>query len=134
MIKYRLICDAGHEFDGWFASSSGFDAQRDDGLLACPDCGSHSVNRAVMAPAVPKKANSASPQKLRRMMQKLTDHVEQNFDYVGDGFAEEARKIHYGETAEREIYGETTPQEAHDLLQEGVPVAPLPGVSRQNKN
>ena len=137
MIKYRLLCDKDHEFDGWFADSAAFDAQKKDGLLACALCGSKKVSKAIMAPAVPKKANQQADEaqkKIRHMMQKVSTHVEENFDYVGTDFAEEARKIHYGESQTRDIYGETSLDDAKDLLEEGVPVAPLPGLAPKAKN
>ena len=136
MVKYRLICDKSHEFDGWFADSAAFDGQKQDGLLACAVCGSHEVSKAIMAPAVPKKTNQQKDeaQKLRHMMQKVSAHVEENFDYVGTDFAEEARKIHYGETETRDIYGETSLEDAKGLVEEGVPVAPLPGLPPKEKN
>lgn len=138
MIKYRLICAKEHEFDGWFSDMAAYDRQHAEGLLVCPQCNSKKVAKAIMAPAVPKKGNQAdAPHEaahMREMMEKLSSHVEENFDYVGGGFAEEARKIHYGEAAERDIYGETSLEEARDLLEEGVPVAPLPGPSQKQKN
>lgn len=136
MIKYRLICDKEHEFDGWFADSAAFDGQKQDGLLACAVCGSYAVSKAIMAPAVPKKANQQKDeaQKIRHMMQKVSSYAEENFDYVGADFAEEARKIHYGESETRDIYGETSLEEAKDLFEEGVPVAPLPGTPPKAKN
>ena len=136
MIKYRLICDQEHEFDGWFADSAAFEAQKKDGLLACAVCGSQNIGKAIMAPAVPKKANQQNDeaQNIRHMMQKVSAHVEENFDYVGADFAEEARKIHYGEREARDIYGETSLNDAKDLLEEGVPVAPLPGLPPKAKN
>lgn len=136
MIKYRLLCDQEHEFDGWFADSAAFDAQQQQGLLACALCGSKKISKAIMAPAVPKKGNQQKDeaQKIRHMMQKVSSHVEENFDYVGADFAEEARKIHYGERAARDIYGETSLDDAKDLLEEGVPVAPLPGLPPKEKN
>lgn len=135
MIKYRLLCANEHEFDGWFANMAAYDRQKAEGLLVCPHCDSKGVSKAVMAPAVPKKSNQQVAEKHRRhMLQKMTAHVEDNFDYVGGDFAEEARKIHYGETEQRDIYGEASVQEAKDLLDEGVPVAPLPGVNEKQKN
>jgi hypothetical protein len=136
MIKYRLICDKEHEFDGWFADSAAFDTQKTDGLLACALCGSTKVSKAIMAPAVPKKTNQQKDEahQIRHMMQKVSTHVEENFDYVGTDFAEEARKIHYGEREARDIYGETSLDDAKELLEEGVPVAPLPGLSPKEKN
>ena len=136
MIKYRLICDREHEFDGWFADGAAFDAQKKDGLLVCAVCGSEKVSKAIMAPAVPKKANQQTDEarQIRHMMQKVNTHVEENFDYVGADFAEEARKIHYGEREARDIYGETSLDDAKELLEEGVPVAPLPCLPSKEKN
>lgn len=136
MIKYRLICDQEHEFDGWFAGSAAFEAQKKDGLLACAVCGSQNIGKAIMAPAVPRKGNRQADeaQKIRHMMQKVSTHVEENFDYVGADFAEEARKIHYGEREARDIYGETSLDDAKELLEEGVAVAPLPGLPPKAKN
>lgn len=134
MIKYNLICNQDHEFEAWFASSAAFEKQRDNGLIACTQCNSHKVDRAIMAPAIPKKANADKAHKVRHMMQKLGQHVEENFDYVGDDFAEQARQMHYGEAKSRDIYGEATVEEASDLLEEGVPVMPLPGVDKHKKN
>ena len=136
MIKYRLICDQEHEFDGWFAGSAAFEAQKKDGLLASAVCGSQNIGKAIMAPAVPRKGNRQADeaQKIRHMMQKVSTHVEENFDYVGADFAEEARKIHYGEREARDIYGETSLDDAKELLEEGVAVAPLPGLPPKAKN
>lgn len=136
MIKYRLICDQEHEFDGWFADSAAFETQKKDGLLTCAVCGSQNIGKAIMAPAVPRKGNRQADeaQKIRHMMQKVSAHVEENFDYVGADFAEEARKIHYGERDARDIYGETSLDDAKELLEEGVPVAPLPGLPPKAKN
>lgn len=142
MIRYSLICDGEHEFDGWFASSDGFDAQLAAGEVLCPHCGSPNVSKALMAPNIARgKALSAdaSPQavfaeKLSMMMLALKKHVEENCDYVGDAFAEEARRIHYGEAEHRDIYGEATLDEARELIEEGVEVAPLPVMPRRSAN
>ncbi|MGC6534468.1 MAG: DUF1178 family protein [Parvibaculales bacterium] len=145
MIKYRLQCDKGHEFDGWFANSGAYEAQLHAGRLSCVRCDSSNISKAIMAPAIAKtgsrkttigKADTTAGDgpDIHAMMQKLTQHVEANFEDVGDNFAEEARKIHYGETDERDIYGQTTADEARDLLEEGVPVAPLPGLTEKQKN
>jgi hypothetical protein len=142
MIRYSLICDREHEFDGWFASSDGFDAQLAAGEVLCPHCGSPNVSKALMAPNIARgKALSAdaSPQavfaeKLSMMMLALKKHVEENCDYVGDAFAEEARRIHYGEAEHRDIYGEATLDEARELIEEGVEVAPLPVMPRRSAN
>jgi len=131
VIVYSLSCAKGHEFEGWFRDSAAFDAQSKDGKLICPSCNSRKVAKAMMAPSVSgtKKKSEPSANELRKMHQFMTGlrkHVEENADYVGKDFPEEARKIHYGETENREIYGEATLQEAKDLIEEGVDVAPLP--------
>ena len=134
MIRYALACDHDHEFEGWFGSSADYDDQHARGLLECPMCASKGVRKAVMAPAVSgTKAQGAMPAvdpKLREMMmlqaQAVRDHVEENFDYVGDAFAREARDIHEGKSEERGIYGEASGAEVKKLMDDGVPVAPLP--------
>ena len=142
MIHYALVCTKGHEFDGWFSSSAGFEEQVAVGDVRCPVCNSKKVRRALMAPAIarggaPKATNDAQAEAMERVSQIMTAlrrHVEENFDYVGDDFAEEARRIHYGETEHRDIYGETTPDEARALIEEGVEVAPLPVVPSRQAN
>lgn len=134
MIKYQLRCAADHEFEGWFRDSADFDVQAGDGLVECPVCGSATVRKAVMAPAIARRADVRSDAIRRDIMQAMTrarDYVEKNFDYVGEKFPEEARKIHYGETEERGIYGEATGKEVKDLVEEGVPVAPMPGAAKK---
>ncbi|PCJ69625.1 MAG: hypothetical protein COA62_08870 [Rhodobiaceae bacterium] len=133
MIKYRLICSQDHEFDGWFAGSKAFDAQVADSEIACPLCANTDIRKALMAPSVVTSKRSKkhvtpseTVEQVQMFMSKVRAHVESNFDYVGDQFADEARRIHYGEADEREIYGEATLDEAQDLVEEGVSVAPLP--------
>jgi hypothetical protein len=152
MIHYQLRCNAEHEFDGWFADSASFDKQAARGLLVCPICGSASVERALMAPAVPKKghpprktrkpaepqapavpvavAGDRLPDQVRAMLQRLRAEVEQNCDYVGPAFADEARRMHKGESDRHGIYGETTADEAAALEDEGISVAKIPWVPR----
>ena len=127
MIAYALRCHKGHEFDGWFRDSAAFDKQSRAGHLSCPSCNSMRIDKAIMAPAVSgtKKRAEAAAQ-MRQFATGLRKYVQENADYVGPKFAEEARKIHYGETAERHIYGEASPEEARELIEEGVDVAPLP--------
>jgi len=142
MIRYALRCEKDHEFDGWFPSSDGFDAQVAAGDVLCPHCGSPNVCKALMAPSIGKSAANgaaaAAPadmaRKMGMMMLALKKHVEENCDYVGDKFVEEARRIHYGETDRRDIYGEATPDEARELIEEGVEVAPLPVVPPRQAN
>ncbi len=145
MIRYALVCEHDHEFDGWFASSGTFDAQVAAHDVLCPHCGSGDVRKALMAPSLGKGTgkglkipDTSTPadmaQKMGMMMLALKKHVEENCDYVGDKFAEEARRIHYGETDHRDIYGEATLDEARDLIEEGVEVAPLPVVPPRQAN
>ena len=130
MIVYNLRCKNSHEFEGWFKDSAAFEAQAKGGKLACPVCDTRKIEKAIMAPAVSsakKSSISASEsKKMRQFMTGLRKYVQDNADYVGPKFAEEARKIHYGEVEDRHIYGEATLEEAKELVEEGVDVAPLP--------
>jgi hypothetical protein len=133
MIRYALVCDQDHEFEGWFGSSSDFDDQQQRGLTACPVCASTGVRKQIMAPAVAgTKAKGApdapAPMKAMMMeaMSRVRQHVEDHFDYVGDSFAREARAIHEGRSEDRGIYGEATPKEVKALVEDGVNVAALP--------
>lgn len=132
MIKYALHCGAGHAFEGWFGSSAEFDDQAARGLVECPFCGNAEVSKQIMAPAVAgtRKADPEHAAKVREMMmeaaQQVRTHVEENFDYMGDAFASEARAIHEGRSEARGIYGEATPKEIQALEKDGVNVAPLP--------
>lgn len=131
MIRYDLICEQGHDFEGWFPNSAGFDQQRSENLLACPECGSSDVRKSLMAPAIgggPKKESkrAAALSKMRAKMVELRSHVENNFDYVGDEFPEEARKIHFGEVDSRAIYGEASLTDIKSLVDDGVDILPLP--------
>ena len=135
MIRYALACDHDHEFEGWFGSSADYDDQLAKGQLACPVCASRAVRKQIMAPAVAgtKKRGDVAVegQPTRAMMMeamgRVRAHVEETFDYMGDRFADEARAIHEGRSEERGIYGEATPKEVRALVEDGVPVAPLPG-------
>jgi hypothetical protein len=134
MIKYALACDHAHEFEGWFGSSSDYDDQAARGLVECPFCGSTGVRKQIMAPAVAgTKAQRSAPEPDARMremmmtaMSEVRREVEENFDYVGDRFAREARDIHEGKSEERGIYGEASPKEVKALLEDGVRIAALP--------
>ena len=141
MIRYALLCEHDHDFEGWFGVSSDYDEQQARGLLECPVCGSKAVSKAIMAPAVSgTKAQAGAPEpppEAREMMmqaaQAVRRHVEANFDYVGDTFASEARAIHEGKSEERGIYGEASGAEVKKLVEDGVPVAPLPPGPRQKR-
>jgi hypothetical protein len=137
MIRYALACDQAHEFEGWFARSADFDAQAAGGLVECPFCGSCSVRKQIMAPAVAGTrkrgegaiaagARDGRRQVMMEAMAHVRRHVEDNFDYVGDTFAREARAIHEGRSEDRGIYGEATAAEVKGLVEDGVPVAALP--------
>ena len=130
VIVYSLQCSGGHDFEGWFRDSGAFDEQDAQGKLVCPVCETHAISKAPMAPALSGAGTARSaPEEMRKMRQFVTGlrrFVEQNAEYVGPRFPEEARKIHYGETEERHIYGEATLQDVKELVEEGVEIAPLP--------
>jgi hypothetical protein len=147
MIHYQLCCAEGHEFDGWFSGSAGFEVQAAQNLIACPSCGDTNVNRALMAPSLARKGRDVTiippeppapeqklavqlPEPVRTALQKLRTEIERNCDYVGENFATEARKIHYGEAAPRGIYGESTPEEVEALADDGIEIAQIPWVPR----
>jgi len=142
MIRYALACDHDHPFEAWFSSSSDYDDQAARGLVECPFCGSRAVAKQIMAPAVAGTKKSAplsdsAPDMAAKMQSMMMEaarevraHVEQNFDYVGDSFAREARDIHEGRSEKREIYGEASPAEVKKLHDDGVPCAPLPPAPR----
>lgn len=134
MIRFSLICDATHEFEAWFRSSDDYETQAKSGLVSCPVCHSQKVSKALMAPAVTTGrkrekmalAADAEQKRIAAAMIELARKMRENADYVGDKFAEEARKIHFGETEQRGIYGEATLEEVNALVDEGVDLLPLP--------
>ena len=133
MIVFDLNCGQGHRFEAWFGSSDYYESQRGRGLIECPLCGDAGVAKAVMAPAVPAKSNrrdgravaaNPDPEMLGKLLA-LQREMEATSEYVGDRFAAEARALHdAGES--RSIHGEATPAEARALLEDGVPLLPLP--------
>ncbi|BBF91331.1 DUF1178 family protein [Blastochloris tepida] len=148
MIRYALRCEGGHAFESWFPSFEAYEQQRQRGLVACPLCGSAKVEKQLMAPsvvragragpaipaAVPEAAPPAQPvalmspqdQELRAKLQALRTHLTENSDYVGPGFADEARRMHAGESVHRSIWGEATAEDARALAEDGIEVVPLP--------
>lgn len=128
MIRYALICENGDEFEAWFGSIADYDRQAEKGQIGCPVCGDARVSKAPMAPAIARgKDSEPSPRAVAMAMaHKLREHVRDNFDYVGDRFPEEARKMHDGAIEDRPIWGEATPEQAKAMADEGLPVAPLP--------
>ncbi len=155
MIHYNLHCAGQHSFDGWFKDSAAFEVQAGAGLITCPECGGSNVTRALMAPAIPRKgskrprdtvevvpptppqpppspetAATGLPDQMRAVLQRIRAEVERSSDYVGPAFADEARRIHRGESDKRNIYGESTPEQAEALADEGIAVSQIPWVPR----
>ena len=134
MIRFSLTCEHEHEFEAWFRSNDDFDTQRKRGFVECPSCGSREVGKALMAPAVSTGrkqetmalAMGEEQRKALAQLKELSRKIRENADYVGDKFAEEARKIHFGEADPRGIYGEATPDEARSLAEDGVEFMPVP--------
>lgn len=132
MIRYALHCKAcGEDFEAWFASSGAYDTQKETRQVRCTACNSSRVEKQIMAPSVKSEKRKADalpdPEKMfAAFAEKARQHVAENFDYVGDNFAEEARSMFYGEQDERPIWGETTAEEREALKEEGVPASPLP--------
>lgn len=137
MIRFSLSCIEGHRFEAWFAGSQAFEAQKEAGAVACPICGAVEVDKALMAPAVATgrrkdsvrlAANVAAEGEAVKMLRKIRKHLTENADYVGERFAEEARRIHYDEVERRGIYGEATSEEVRSLAEEGIEFHPLPAL------
>jgi hypothetical protein len=155
MILYTLVCDNKHSFESWFANSAAYDIQVARGLVSCPVCNSSKVEKAIMAPSLGRSGKRTatppaaaepdtapaevpaeikapvammSPQEreFRTKLKELRNHLTKNADYVGGQFPEEARKMHYGETEHRSIYGEASPDDAKALHEEGIEFHPLP--------
>ena len=147
MIQYALKCENGHSFDSWFQSAAAFEKLQKSNMVTCAICGSTSVQKAIMAPRVntsdapdtpvekpQEKPLSAPADPAQQALKELRKHIETNADYVGDNFATEARAIHDGSAPERSIYGAAKPDEAKQLIEEGIPVAPLPFMTGRKTN
>lgn len=162
MIRYRLQCKKNHEFEAWFNSSKAYDSQARRGLVECPECGSTKVSKALMAPGVATRGRDGAPpvegapsnavvetpaqapalqpttahhemqRQFLEMMRHVRKEVESKAEYVGPRFAEEARKIHHKDSEARGIWGEATPKEAHDLIEDGIDCLPLPRLPEDN--
>ncbi|MFW2542476.1 DUF1178 family protein [Primorskyibacter sp. 2E107] len=142
MIQYSLKCAEGHQFDSWFQSASAFDKLQAAGHVACAICGASDVEKALMAPRVssaPK--DDSAPNTLSRpatpaeqAIARMRDHVEKNATYVGGNFAKEARDMHLGDAPERPIWGEANVQQAKALIEDGIPIAPLPFTPTRKSN
>jgi hypothetical protein len=152
LIRYSLICDRQHDFDGWFRSSTDFDDQAARRLLACPVCGSAAVSKGLMAPAVRTADKTADDvptragvpmdapgseiallgdkeQQLRAMLREVREAVTRNARDVGPRFAEVARQMHDGEVEHSSIYGRASPDEVRALAEDGIAFQPLPGLA-----
>ena len=139
MIRYTLKCSDDHEFDSWFQSADAFDRLRGAGHVSCAVCGTSEVEKVLMAPAVRPARKAAAPltapaTPVEEALAKMRRAIEENSDYVGMNFAAEARAIHEGKAPERSIYGEARADEAKKLIEDGVPVAPLPFLPRTKAN
>ena len=139
-MHYSLVCENDHKFDAWFRSAEAFDEQSSRGIVTCPICNSPKVGKGLMAPSLARaKSDKVSvsighPQQnqLREALRALRNKVTAEADYVGDRFADEARKIHFGEVDPRGIYGEATREEVASLVEEGVDFMPLPSMPEEH--
>jgi hypothetical protein len=143
MIRYSLTCGQGHGFDSWFRSAEAYDGLHAAGQVSCPVCGDAQVEKTLMAPAVRPARKAAVAEKpdlkapasdVEKALAELRRQVEENSDYVGMNFVAEARAMHEGTAPERSIYGEARPDEAKKLLEDGIPVAPLPFLPGRKTN
>jgi len=148
MIRYALTCAEGHEFESWFQSAAAFDSLAEKGMVSCAVCGGTDVKKALMAPKVAAEskaapAPAAEPQRplsgapahpAEQMLRALKEHVEKTSTYVGGNFAKEARAMHLGEAPEKPIHGEANAEEAKSLIEDGVPVMPLPVLPKDRAN
>jgi hypothetical protein len=134
MIRFALVCSQAHEFEGWFRDNADFDKQQKHNMVSCPVCETQSIGKAIMAPSIStgrsqEKITLAMGDEQRRMMSEMramAQKMKAGADYVGDKFADEARKIHDGDTEPRGIYGEATNEEARSLIEDGIDFMPLP--------
>ncbi|MGB0299065.1 MAG: DUF1178 family protein [Rhodobacteraceae bacterium] len=143
MIQYSLKCENDHSFDSWFASADAYDKLADNGMVSCAVCGSTKVSKAIMAPRVRTTKGKEAPvaptlptekSAAEQAMAKMRAQVEQNSEYVGTNFATEARSMHLGDAPERAIFGEAKPEEAKSLIEDGIPVTPLPFMPTRKSN
>ncbi|CUH42149.1 DUF1178 family protein [Ruegeria atlantica] len=147
MIQYSLKCSRDHTFDSWFQSAAAYDKLASAGMVTCVVCGDAQVDKAIMTPRVRPARNAQTtelqskqvdvatpPADIEKVLADLRRKVEENSDYVGKDFAKEARKIHLGDAPERAIYGEAKPDEAKALIEDGVPVSPLPFLPTRKTN
>tara|TARA_Y100000766_G_C18588132_1_gene450524 strand:- start:84 stop:500 length:417 start_codon:yes stop_codon:yes gene_type:complete len=138
VIVFNLVCsECKYPFEGWFDDTKSFNRQKKLKLINCPNCESSNISKTLVAPNVSKKSNSKPPKNKKTLasnIKKIRKIVEKNFDYVGDNFFEEAKKIKYGETKDRPIYGEATVEETKELIEEEINITPLPFQSNKKNN
>ena len=138
MIVFNLVCTkCEYPFEGWFDDTESFNSQKKRKLIKCPSCDSSKISKTLVAPNVSKKSNAKSVKNKKTLasnIKKIRKIVEKNFDYVGDNFFEEAKKIKYGETKDRPIYGEATIEETKELIEEEINITPLPFQSKKKNN
>ena len=133
MIKYNLTCKCGEIFESWFSSSSEFDSLCKKKLIKCIYCESSLIKKSVMAPNLSSKSNKISTKtklekNIKKQLLNFRKYIEKNCRNVGDNFAREARSIHYEKKNSQGIYGKTTPEEASELIEEGIEVVTVPWV------
>ena len=130
MIVFNLICsDCTYSFEGWFENTKDYNKQIKQGLVCCPSCNSIQIKKGLMAPNITRKSNAKVPKRNKSIasnIKKLKKIIEKEFDYVGDNFTEEAKKIKYGEVKERAIYGEASIEQTKELIDEDIDILPLP--------
>ncbi|MFT7107782.1 MAG: hypothetical protein ACJAVT_002311 [Yoonia sp.] len=134
MIRFHLKCDQNHQFESWFQSGAAFDKLVSVGMINCTTCGSPKVTKTIMAPAVSTSSQITAPKQTEATIAALRDQVERNSDYVGETFAKEARAMHDGTIPGRSIYGQANLAEAKKLVEDGIPVVPLPFMPRKKTN
>ena len=135
MIKYNLICKCGEKFESWFSSSSEFDSLRKKKFVKCIYCGSPQVSKTVMAPNLSSKSNkmlkkTKLEKNIKKQLLDVRKYIEKNCKNVGENFTQEARSIHYDKKTSQGIYGQATPEEASELLEEGIDVATIPWIDK----
>lgn len=133
MIRYTLTCDQGHSFESWFQSGDAFEKLHSTGMVVCEACGSSKVEKSLMVPGIPKKGNALRSDE-PSPIEKMREEVEKNSEYVGNNFALRAKDMHDGVEEPKSIYGEANGQEVKSLVEEGVPIMPLPFVPKKKTN
>lgn len=134
MIRFQLKCDHDHQFESWFQSGAAFDKLVAAGMVNCTSCGSTKVTKTIMAPAVSTSTGITAPKQTENALAAMRDKVEATSDYVGKSFVKEARDMHEGIVPERPIYGEANLKDAKKLVDDGIPVVPLPFMPRKKIN